>query len=504
MAGAPELIATTKAHLLDAAGGPARLQVIAVLGAVLGLGLAELGTVAAVSDQLEAAFHIGNMQIGLLLAAAAFIRAVTTLPVGSLADRVSRRRLLMTAASVWALAMLASAAATSYGFLLATRLVLGAATAAAWPCVASLIGDFFPARERASIYGLILSGELLGVGLGFVVAGEVSSIASWRWAYVVMALPSAAMVWAISRYLPEPRRGGQSWLAADETDAAAASRRPRRETGGGRRSRWRTSLARLVGDAQIGPRRDLVLTEDPGRWSVWRAMAYLLRIPSYTLLICASTLAYAYFAGLRAFGMIYFTRHYGLPRSLVAGLVVVLGIAALGGLLVGGKLSEWLLARGRINARIVVPAFGLFLSVPFFAGGIWLDNPWFAGLLLAAGVGGLTMAVAPIDAARLDIVHPLLWGRGEGGRMTLRAVFEGLSPLLFGWMSDWLGGGDDGLRWTFLVMLLPMLLAGFIVLPGRKTYPRDVATAAASARARNESRKSLLSNHACERLGEIT
>ena len=102
---------------------------------------------------------------------------------------------------------------------------------------------------------------------------------------------------------------------------------------------------------------------------------------------------------------------------------------------------------------------------------------------MVIGAAALTAALAPIDAARLDIVHPRLWGRGEAGRMALRSLFEGGAPLLFGAMSYWLGGGTRGLMWTFLVMLLPLLIACALVVPGMRTYPRDVATAAASAAA---------------------
>lgn len=37
--------------------------------------------------------------------------------------------------------------------------------------------------------------------------------------------------------------------------------------------------------------------------------------------------------------------------------------------------------------------------------------------------------------------------------------------------------------WTFLVMLVPLAAASLFVFQGRKTYPRDVATAAASVEA---------------------
>jgi hypothetical protein len=67
--------------------------------------------------------------------------------------------------------------------------------------------------------------------------------------------------------------------------------------------------------------------------------------------------------------------------------------------------------------------------------------------------------------------------------MALRAAFEGGAPLLFGVMSVWLGGGTIGLKWTFLIMLFPMLIAAGFVVPGLRTYPRDVMTAAESAEA---------------------
>ena len=75
-----------------------------------------------------------------------------------------------------------------------------------------------------------------------------------------------------------------------------------------------------------------------------------------------------------------------------------------------------LLDHGRIEARVVVPVFALFLSIPLLALGIWTTNVWIGLAALTAGAGSLAAALAPIDAARLDIVHPRMWGRGEAGR----------------------------------------------------------------------------------------
>src|SRR6185437_7116285 len=196
-------------RLAATVGGPTHLQVILVLAAVLGLVDADLATVSAVADELKSAFHISNTQIGLLLSTVAYATAAATLPLGLLADRVSRSRLLVIAASVWSLAMVASGFAFSFGYLLVSRAVLGVATAAAWPCVASLTGDFFQARERAGAFGLI--------------AGGVSSFLSWRWAFFAMALPAVVLAWAVHRYLPEPKRGTQGWLAEHEPDDDASA-----------------------------------------------------------------------------------------------------------------------------------------------------------------------------------------------------------------------------------------------------------------------------------------
>jgi len=87
----------------------------------------------------------------------------------------------------------------------------------------------------------------------------------------------------------------------------------------------------------------------------------------------------------------------------------------------------------------------------------------------------------PLDAARLDIMVPLLWGRAEGVRTALRTGAQALAPLLFGAVSDYVfGGGRFGLQWTFVLMLLPLAASVNFLYNALHTYPRDVATAAAS------------------------
>ena len=170
--------------------------------------------------QLRQHLHIDNTDIGLLVAVSSLVGAVASLPFGVLADRVRRTLVLSLAIVLWGSAMLWSATVSSFGALLEARLALGVVTAAAGPIVASLIGDYFPSQERGRIYSFVLTGELIGAGLGFAVTGDISAL-SWRLAFVILALPAFVLAYLVIR-LPEPVRGGQGALLPETPGRSTA------------------------------------------------------------------------------------------------------------------------------------------------------------------------------------------------------------------------------------------------------------------------------------------
>src|SRR5258708_36424031 len=116
------------------------MRIVIVLASVLALSSADTATVGAAAIQLRSALHIGNTDIGLLVAVTSLVGAVFSVPFGVLADRVRRTWMLAIAILIWGVAMIWGATAHSFGQLLFDRVWLGAATGVTGPAVVSRVG----------------------------------------------------------------------------------------------------------------------------------------------------------------------------------------------------------------------------------------------------------------------------------------------------------------------------------------------------------------------------
>jgi MFS family permease len=489
-------------------GGTARARVISLFGCVLALNSAQIATIGAIAPQLESALHIGNTKIGLLNSVALLVGAVATIPVGLLVDRVRRIPVLAGSILLWSGATLWGALASSYSGLLLSRVGLGAVAATAGPAIASLTGDYFPAGQRARVYGYILAGEVAGTAAGFVVSGLIASALSWRISLLVLALPGFWLARELFATVPEPERGGQSRLAegAEGFVPAGAAAGVAEEEGPEDDPATAETVVQerdLAADAArrsgVKPNPRLVLRSDPRQMGLFRAIGYIMRVPTNVLLILGSSLGYFYFAGLQTFALVFLRGRYQASEATATLILVLLVAGALIGTLASGPLTDALVRRGYLRARVWLPGFcylgaALLLVIGLLNShltpAIWFD------------VGGATLISAanpPLDAARLDIMPSGLWGRAESTRTFLRSLTQALAPLLFGGVADLVAGfvpapapigthahnivsssTGTGLQVSFLIMVTTLAAGGIFILRARDTYPSDVATAAAS------------------------
>jgi MFS family permease len=503
-----------RGQVVSRVGGPARARVIVLFAAVLALNGADTATIGALAPQLEGALHIHDADIGLLSSVSLLVGAVFTIPVGLLVDRAHRMPLLGFSIVLWSLASLMSAFAGSYSSLLLTRLALGAVAATAGPAIASLTGDYFPAQERGRVYAYILAGEVAGSAVGFILSGSVASLIDWRVSFVLLAIPGFFLARELWRTVPEPLRGGQSRLepgVVDLTQAVAAARRraDSNPDGSGEQApsegQEAAELAQQAAEKQgAKPDPRLVLTEDPQTMSLRHAVKYLLSIPSNVLMIIGSSLGYFFFSGLQTFALLFVKGHYQTGQATAELVLALLVMGALIGTLAGGRLSDLLLRRGNLSARVIVPAVCYAAAVAFLIPGFVSKNLTPALWFDVIGAGLISAANPPLQAARLDIVPAGLWGRAESVRTFIRSLAQALAPLLFGGLASLVAGfvpaqapiGTKhvfhhavrshtglGLEVSFLVMLVSLLAAGYFLYRARTRYPTDVATAGASRQA---------------------
>ena len=491
-----------RGQVVQMVGGPARTRVVVMFGLVLALSGADAATVGAVAPQLEAALKINNTEIGLLSTVSLLVGALFVIPVGFLVDRVKRMPLLSGSIVLWSVASLASAFAGSYSTLLITRLALGAVTATAGPAIASLTGDYFPARERGQVYAYILGGEVAGSAVGFIVSSTIASAISWRGAFVLLAIPGFFLARTLWRTVPEPLRGGQSHLEPGVQDLHQALAQASikldwewEEPGTPREGELAREAAARRG---VQPDPDMVLEEDPREMGFGRSTRYILAVPSNVLMIISSALGYFFFAGLQTFALLFVRGHYNVGQATAELVLLGLVIGALVGTLISGRLTDAMLRRGFLGARVWVPAVCYLtagvLLVPGIVGSSLIPAVWF-------DIGGAALLMAanpPLDAARLDIMPAGLWGRAESTRTFLRSLAQAIAPVAFGGLSSLIAGfvpaqapvgtrpggvsaaTGTGLELTFLVMLVTLYAAGLFLILAHRHYPRDVATAGAS------------------------
>ncbi|WP_052809642.1 MFS transporter [Streptomonospora alba] len=142
-----------------------------------------------------------------------FMIAGFLITMGTVGDRIGRRRLLLIGAAAFGVASIAAAYSTTPAMLIATRTVLGVAGATLMPSTLALISNMFhDPRQRASAIAVWASCFMGGTAVGPVVGGLMLE---WFWWGSVFLLGVPVMVLLLITaplLLPEHRDPGAGRL----------------------------------------------------------------------------------------------------------------------------------------------------------------------------------------------------------------------------------------------------------------------------------------------------
>lgn len=127
-------------------------------------------------EPIKKAMGLSDFQIGLLMGPAfSIFNVLVTIPLGVMADRTSRKWLLVAGIVIWCMMTTMSGFAMSFLPLLFFRFGLGLGEAVVSPCSVSIISDYFGRKERARAISLYMAGPYLGAGLAFLAGGYLVS-----------------------------------------------------------------------------------------------------------------------------------------------------------------------------------------------------------------------------------------------------------------------------------------------------------------------------------------
>jgi DHA2 family multidrug resistance protein-like MFS transporter len=146
-----------------------------------------------------------------------FMVAGLLITMGSLGDRIGRRRLLLLGAAGFAAASVLAALASSAAMLIAARALLGVAGATVAPSTLSLVTTLFQdARQRTLAVGVWITSYSVGAAIGPLAGGALLEHFGWSSVFLLGLPVSAVVLIAGPRLLPEYRdpAGGRLDLAS--------------------------------------------------------------------------------------------------------------------------------------------------------------------------------------------------------------------------------------------------------------------------------------------------
>ncbi|MBS0478361.1 MAG: MFS transporter [Proteobacteria bacterium] len=366
---------------------------------------------------------------------------VIGLPLGWLADRRRRTRIVASGVTLWSFATVASGLARGFGQLFVARMAVGVGEAVLSPCAMSLIGDSFPPEKRGKPVGVYSTALALGVGVSGLIGALVLSVGkdgvtlpllgalkAWQFAFVVVGLPGLVLA-PLFLLLREPVR---------RSDAATPS--------------GFTEAFTLLGR------------------NFWALGGVML------LTAVMTTIAYSQFFNVAAFARTYgwdakdYLKINGLLNLIIGPFVVI----------AAGVVIDRLRARGIGDAAFRVLAFAFVPMVPLCALGLFMPNAAAAFVVMASGSVCLGIITSAAILALLEVTPAHLRGQIVAiYYMTISILGQGLGPTTTGILSTRLYG-EDNLRWAIATVPVLYGVVPIVLLPmiGRAYRKRFAEVAA--------------------------
>jgi MFS transporter, Spinster family, sphingosine-1-phosphate transporter len=368
----------------------------------------------AVQPLVQGEFHLTNTQVGYLTSAFLGFYMIAAPFTGPVADRYSRKKIIILGAVFWSGLTLLTAATHTYWELLVRHTLVGIGEATFVTIAPTFVADLFPPAQRGRTFGIFYLAIPVGTAAGYLLGGHLGPVHGWRFPFYIAAFPGFLLALAMC-FVPEPARGQSD--AGKESETRATWRDL-----AGNGAFWTVTLGMAAGTFSLGGIQ------------VWMP-TFLSRARGYSL----------------------------QSANLMFGTIVVVdGVLAS---LAGGWLGDRLLPRMK-GSYYFVSAISMGLGVPFMI--VALFSPgrlMLPAIAIAAFL--LLLNTSPLNAALVNSV-------GVHIRATAIAlnifVFHLLgdvpSPTLMGYVAD-----RHSLQSAFILPVIAMAVSSAVLFYGMKLAP---------------------------------
>ncbi len=157
----------------------------------------------AILPTLKDVFNISISQTNLLLSSMLFVLMVTTPLYAPLARRYEKKKIMMVAIFFLFIAVLLSAFATNYYWLLLSRVIQGIFIPGITAIMLSYVQEIYPKEHRGLGMGIYMAATGFGAVVGRLLAGWITYLYSWREAFGIFAffllVAMLAMAWGLPK-----------------------------------------------------------------------------------------------------------------------------------------------------------------------------------------------------------------------------------------------------------------------------------------------------------------
>jgi MFS family permease len=478
------------------------------------------------AERIKADLAVDDAQLGFLYGTAfAIFYTIFGIPLGRLADRWYRGRLMAIGLAVWSAMTTLSGLASTYSQLAVARVGVGVGEASASPAAFSMLAGYFPKQRRALAMAIYSSGVYLGMGLSLPIGGSISAawdraytaaapfgLRGWQVAFLAVGLPGlllALWVWSIHEPARVTDDGKVSAIAQPGAWRAfaadlGATIPPFTFWSLARHPGALQSNLRLLAICAFGAAFMIWLTGDKAQWIAygvgvyavgsWAQKLSLTDPPTYRLIwgTPGVVMAILGFGGLAiitySFGFWvapYAMRTFKIGADVVGTSIGIPGtIASAAGVIIGGRLSDAWKARNP-RGRIYVGMLAAAAPVPFMCA-MFLVKDFSVYALISPIVYLLAnMWAGSAVAAYQDFVLPRMYGT-IGATYLLGSTMVGLA--LGPYFSGKVAAVTGSLQWgVFSLLIVPPITLFFLWQVARRAGDIE-STKLARARAAGEGR----------------